>query len=189
MSWSIPVKTEHMRSQADHEPSMQYAKDIHETVNRYGIKKNALEIGGAWGFSTLAILEAGVKNLVTVDPNQNAQAANEAKANGYTNHELLCIRSEEFWKNNTKNFDMIYVDGSHLYKDVYSDLYEAWKVLNKKGILMIDDWDHKKNNVASDSEVEYGVSLACFEFWRDHINEIVKANIHGRVLYFIKGEV
>ncbi len=51
---------------------------------------------------------------------------------------------------------------------------------------MIDDWDHKKNCVAEDGITEYGVSLACFEFWRDHHKEITGADIQGRVLWFTK---
>lgn len=182
--WSIPVKTDWMKTQESHKPSMDYAKDIHFVAS--AIKDfDALEIGGAWGFSTLALLEAGAKTLLTVDPNQAAQAMAEAKASGYDNHVWNCVRSDTFWKENTATFDLIYVDGSHLYDDVRNDLYEAWDVLNPGGMLLADDWDHKKNNTVDDNGkfAEYGVSLAAWEFWRDHP---CKAGIHGRVLWFRK---
>lgn len=188
MSWRIPVKTEHMKQQSEHEPSMRYAEDIYYVVSRQKPIYRALEIGGAWGFSTLAILENGVKELITVDPNTMAEASNEAMANGYKNHQWRVIRSDKFWEENTEMYDLIYVDGSHLYKDVRGDLYEGWKCLNKGGSLLVDDWDHKKNQEAQNSEVEYGVSLACFEFWRDNHESIDLVDIHGRVLWFKKEE-
>lgn len=187
MSWSIPIKTDHMLKQSGHEPSMQYAKDIYKvacdkTITGFA----ALEIGGAWGFSTLAILEAGAGHLITVDSNVLAEAHNEAEANNYQNHQWLNERSDTFWSHNRQTFDLIYVDGSHLYVDVVNDLQRAWASLNPEGLLMIDDWDHKKNIQPEDDTTEYGVSLACFEFWRDHVNSIVSVGIKGRVLWFKK---
>lgn len=184
MSWHIPVKTEHMKKQSNHAPSMSYAEDIYNVAST--LKDfEALEIGGAWGFSTLALLEAGAKHLITVDNNVLIEAANEAKANGYTNHVWTCVRSDQFWKENSAKFDLIYVDGSHLYSDVKNDLYEAWKVLKPGGLLLVDDWDHKKNNtVDTNGEfAEYGVSLACWELFRDNPCDI---GIEGRVLWFRK---
>lgn len=182
MSWRIPVKTEHMKKEQHHEPSMEYAKDIYKVASRL-TNPVSLEIGGAWGFSTLAILEAGAKNLLTVDPNILVEAPNEAKTNGYTNHIWSCVRSDKFWVENKSKFDLIYVDGSHLYKDVKNDLYEAWEVLSDGGLLMADDWDHPKNIEAEGDTSEYGVSLACWEFWRDNPCE---AGTGGRVLWFKK---
>lgn len=177
MSWSIPVKTDKMLKESHHAGSMQYAKDIHKVALR---KKDgiALEIGAAWGISTLAILEAGVKHLTSVDNNIMAQGQNEAEANGYKNHAWSCIRSDQFWKENTAKFDLIYVDGSHDYEDVRNDLYKAWEALEPDGLLLVDDWDHRFNLT------DYGVSLACWEFFRDHPCEI---GIEGRVLWFKNG--
>lgn len=184
MSWTMPIKTQWMKEQSSHKPSMDYAEDIHKVASRL---KNfiALEVGAAWGFSTLAILEAGAKHLTSVDNNQLIMAPSEAEANGYKNkYSWSCTRSETFWsENRDARFDLIYVDGSHLYKDVRNDLYEAWKVLNKGGLLLVDDWDHKLNIKAENDTTEYGVSLACWEFWRDHP---CKAGIEGRVLWFRK---
>jgi hypothetical protein len=43
-------------------------------------------------------------------------------------------------KNNMHDF--IYVDGSHLMLDCYLDLILSWKILNKGGILAIDDYTY-----------------------------------------------
>lgn len=186
MSWSIPVKTEFMKTQMGHAPSMQYAKDIYKVASTMPKDFTALEIGMAWGFSTLAILASGAKHLSSVDPNTSAEGLNESKANGYTNHVWTCCRSDKFWEENqTVSFGLIYVDGSHLYEDVKNDLYEAWKRLNKDGLLMVDDWDHVNNikNDPSNHKNQYGVSLACWEFFRDNT---CKIGVEGRVLWFRK---
>lgn len=194
-----------MKEQSQHKPSMDYAKNIYEVASRMPKDFVALEIGSAWGFSCLAILEAGAKNILCVDPNTQAQAKNEAEANGYgTKCQWTVCRSDKFWEENPPHlkqsqdfskassrgvtYDLIYIDGSHLYRDVKPDLYEAWKRLDSHGLLMIDDFDHKKNqSVDTDGKsVEYGVSLACWEFWRDHVSEVSDVGIQGRVLWFKK---
>lgn len=181
-NWSLPIKTTWMQDQSSHSPSMEYAQNIYKVAST--LKDFvALEIGAAWGFSTLAILEAGAKTLLSVDPNVLVKAPEEVEANGYENYAWSCTKSEQFWKENKSKFDLIYVDGSHLYEDVKNDLYEAWKVLNKGGLLMADDWDHKKNIQSENDTTEYGVSLACWEFFRDHPCEM---GIEGRVLWFKK---
>ena len=50
-------------------------------------------------------------------------------------------------KNSEKKFDVIYIDGSHLYKDVKKDLNNSIKCLNRNGILICDDflWFGYKN--------------------------------------------
>lgn len=186
MSWFIPVKTEHMEKESHHEPSMEYAKDIYKVASTMKPGSSALEIGMAWGFSTLAILEAGAKSLLSVDPNVLALGHIEAEASGYTNHVWTCCRSQVYWEENSSMFDLIYVDGSHLYKDVKNDLYIAWERLNDGGLLMIDDWEHKNNIKAEGDTTEYGVSLACWEFWRDHVDEVKDVGIERRVLWFKK---
>lgn len=47
---------------------------------------------------------------------------------------------------NKKVFDFIYIDGSHLLLDCYSDLVLAWTILEKDGILAIDDYLYKKDS-------------------------------------------
>lgn len=182
LDWSIPIKTDWMLEQSAHQPSMAYAKDIYKVVSQLE-NFTALEIGAAWGFSTLAILEAGAKHLTSVDNNLAIKAPAEVEASGYKNWVWNCVKSEQFWRENSIKYDLIYVDGSHLYDDVRNDLYEGWKHLEKDGLLLVDDWDHKKNIKSENNTTEYGVSLACWEFWRDHP---CKAGIEGRILWFRK---
>ena len=188
VEWKIPINTQWMKEQSSHAPSMQYAKDIHAVASRMPKDFTALEIGSAWGFSALAILEAGAKNLLCVDPNIMAKAKSEADANGYGDKcQWTVCRSDKFWEENpTVHYDLIYIDGSHLYPDVSNDLSQAIKRLNAKGLILIDDFRHKKNrlNDPANGYSEYGVSLACWEFYGDHYNQIKGIGIKGQVLWF-----
>jgi predicted O-methyltransferase YrrM len=71
--------------------------------------------------------------------------------------DIKCVKGKsldilmEFYKNQT-TFDFIYVDGSHLLLDAYIDIILSWKLLNKGGILAIDDVYYnqdKKNQLLS----------------------------------------
>ena len=66
-------------------------------------------------------------------------------------------------KNET--FDFIYVDGSHLLLDCYSDLVLSWEILEKDGILAIDDYYYKMETVL-DSPFE-----AVNHFLKEHENK------------------
>jgi len=52
----------------------------------------------------------------------------------------------EFIKIGAK-FDLIYIDGSHLLLDCYSDLILSWQILENGGILAIDDYLFEKDKV------------------------------------------
>ena len=55
--------------------------------------------------------------------------------------------SDNFFKNNTLNFDVIYVDGHHKAEQVFKDCKNSWKFLNNDGIMICDDyiWNHYKD--------------------------------------------
>ena len=46
-----------------------------------------------------------------------------------------------------EKFHFIYVDGCHLLLDCYSDLVLAWEILEKGGILAIDDYLYKQDSI------------------------------------------
>lgn len=46
-----------------------------------------------------------------------------------------------------KVFDFIYVDGSHLLLDCYSDLVLSWVILGKGGIIGVDDYTYKQKDI------------------------------------------
>ena len=63
-------------------------------------------------------------------------------------------------------YDFVYVDGSHKCLDCYSDILLSWELLNKGGILAIDDVVYNKENGILESPFE-GV----FHFLRKYENQ------------------
>lgn len=49
-------------------------------------------------------------------------------------------KSEFFLEESQEIFDVIYIDGDHTYSRVLSDAIKSWKLLNKNGILIFDDY-------------------------------------------------
>ena len=48
--------------------------------------------------------------------------------------------SDNFFLENNTNFDAIYVDGYHKDNQVLRDCENSWKILNKEGIMICDDY-------------------------------------------------
>lgn len=166
--YRLPENSDWMVEQNLHEPTRSYAEDIHNFVKRHPYHK-ALEIGCIWGVSTITILTSGKGTLLSVDPipqnNPAMHAMVEVRLNQLKDRwDYYTGRSEAFWMQlpASEMFDLIYVDGSHIYGDVYTDLFNAWDHLEPGGLLMVDDFIHKHNRTG-----EYGVSLAVLELIAD----------------------
>jgi len=56
-----------------------------------------------------------------------------------------------------KHFDFIYVDGSHKAIDCYTDCLLSWQLLNKNGIMGIDDYLYKISLIDEFENVQKGV--------------------------------
>jgi len=48
--------------------------------------------------------------------------------------------SDHFFDNNKFSFNVIYIDGYHLGSQVYKDFKNAWRILSKDGIIIMDDY-------------------------------------------------
>jgi len=68
---------------------------------------------------------------------------------------------------NKEIFDFIYIDGSHLSFDCYSDLIQSWRLLDRGGVLAIDDYLYNTEGDVVDSPFE-GVN----HFLKKHKHEI-----------------
>ena len=57
------------------------------------------------------------------------------------------LTSNDFFKQNNKKFDLIYVDGSHKALDVKNDFLNSLEVINQNGLIILDDvtWQHYDN--------------------------------------------
>ena len=63
---------------------------------------------------------------------------------GYFDYKNQVIKnkknSKDFFRKNKKKFNIIYIDGSHFYKDVDRDALYAQKCLKKNGYIIFDDY-------------------------------------------------
>ena len=65
-----------------------------------------------------------IKNKIGIDPIQGGN---------------IKITSDEFFKKNKLNFDIIFIDGLHIYEQVKKDILNSIKFLNKDGIILLHD--------------------------------------------------
>jgi SAM-dependent methyltransferase len=90
--------------------------------------KNYLEIGVSDGKNFADVI---CENKTGVDPEYNTPA---------TIHKT----SDDFFKDNTDKFDIIFVDGLHHADQVYRDIKNSLKVLNKNGYIVCHDMNPMK---------------------------------------------
>jgi hypothetical protein len=94
----------------------------------YTMGKNYLEIGVNYGFTF-----EGVKadHKLGVDP--------QKKFFTFSSGGHFKDNSDNFFKSNTRKFDLIFIDGLHEYKQVLRDIVNSLNSLNRDGIVLIDD--------------------------------------------------
>jgi hypothetical protein len=125
--------------------------------NYYEKKINMLEIGSYEGNSSVFFLKYFPKlNLTCVDTfkgsiEQENKDFNQVyenfkfNVNGYEKRlKIVKDTSDNFFKSpDAELYDLIYIDGSHRYKDVLNDARNSYMLLNKNGYLIFDDflWD------------------------------------------------
>jgi hypothetical protein len=73
--------------------------------------------------------------------------------------------AKELKEKNIK-FDFIYIDGGHLYEEVYADLIEYEKLLNDDGVLMLDDFINSEEGKMQN----LGVVDAVLDFLKNNAN-------------------
>jgi predicted O-methyltransferase YrrM len=67
------------------------------------------------------------------------------------------------------SYDIIYIDGSHVPKDVLVDAVLSWGLLKKGGIMIFDDYMYKNGNEAP------GVAIDAFiYFFKDNLRVLYK---------------
>lgn len=114
---------------------------------------SSLEVGLANGASALAILAslkefaAGTYHHTAIDPFQKDHWKSvglcSVQTAGFQDH----FRFIEEWSSQTlprlleagDRFDLIYVDGSHNFDNVFVDFFYGMRLLNKNGIILFDD--------------------------------------------------
>lgn len=80
--------------------------------------------------------------------------------------------SDDFFKDNKETFDIIFIDGDHSYKQSKMDFINAWKVLNKGGVIVLhDSLPHNK---------EYSSML-----WNGEVFKTIKDITNWKLNYYI----
>jgi len=127
------------------ETSQQILKDY---IHKYNCKK-ILEVGMADGMSTIAILEAlnGEGSLTSIDPYQSTFWSNNGiknikNLNLDKNHTLIqnfdYVALPELLSKGEK-YDLIFIDGSHIFDNVIHNNFYCDMLLKVGGILINDD--------------------------------------------------
>jgi hypothetical protein len=122
--------------------------------------KIVLEIGSYEGIFSCFAAENFAEEVHTIDPfdikDPGTSVKNDTEENFYYNKSICPSNdkiysykqtSKVFFENNTKTFDLIYVDGSHEPEDAYYDLNNSIKVCNSGGVIWIDDYGSNYKNI------------------------------------------
>lgn len=93
-------------------------------------------------------------------------------------HNLIKDKSENFFKNNNKKFNLIYIDGSHFYDDVKKDFINSMKCLEDGGILICDDfyWFFYKNK----QQNPISAILDCYEIFNKNLDILF---VHHQIIF------
>ena len=125
-------------------------------INKNNIEQ-ILEIGSWEGRSSCFFLNYFKKSILTCvdtwkgseenfiddNPDLNLIEKNFDRNVAEWNKRLIKHKSESknFFSLNRKNFDFIYIDGSHYYDDVLNDAQEGFKVLKENSYMLFDDYN------------------------------------------------
>ena len=85
----------------------------------------------------------------------------------------LRMTSDEFFLENKRNFDIIFLDGLHTYEQTIKDIINSLKILNEKGVILIHDCLPKK--------IWNQIVPRMYGHWN---GDVWKAIVHARTLSY-----
>jgi len=101
---------------------------INGFIKKYNYKFY-LEIGVCNPFDCFDLIDC--ENKIGVDP--------DPRIAGYNRENIIIKTSDDFFKNNSQKFDIIFIDGLHLDEQVEKDINNSLKFLNPNGIIILHD--------------------------------------------------
>jgi len=101
---------------------------INDLISKFG-GKSYLEIGVFNPKRNFEKIKCKCK--IGVDPNPKALAT-------------ICSTSDDFFKNNNKKFDLIFIDGLHHWEQVVKDFHNSLETLSLNGTIVMHDCNPKK---------------------------------------------
>ena len=154
--------------------------------------KDILEVGSYEGRSSIFFLKNFLNsNIICVDTWEGSDEHDEFNfkqieknfdyntSNFQMNNFLIKkkMTSNEFFKNNKKIFDLIYVDGDHSSHQVKIDINNSWDSLKPGGFLILDDymwWYYK--------DLKKNPSTPINDFIKENLNNISKLIVWHQVI-------
>ena len=154
--------------------------------------KDILEIGSYEGRSSIFFLKNFLNsNIICVDTWEGSDEHDEFNfkqieknfdyntSNFQMNNFLIKkkMTSNEFFRNNKKFFDLIYVDGDHSSHQVKIDINNSWDSLKSGGFLILDDymwWYYK--------DLKKNPSTPINDFIKENLNNISKLIVWHQVI-------
>ena len=128
--------------------SMLQGAVLHQLVRQTGARRT-LEIGFAYGFSTVWLLDALPPDgrHVAIDPHERSSYAGVGLRQvqalgapaGFEWRQAFSIHALSDAIRQGECYDLVFIDGNHRYDDVLVDFYLADQVLKVGGILTLDD--------------------------------------------------
>jgi len=130
--------------------------------NKASIKNIYLTCVDTWRGSNEPLHKKIDFNLVEKNFNKNIEAFNQ----DIKKHK--CTSFEFFKSKNPQKYDLIFIDGSHEFKDVLADAEASFKHIKKNGFIIFDDfnWFHYKDEKQNPAH-------AINVFLSDKINEFI----------------
>lgn len=164
-----------MKTYLDKQLKHKHTRELFETVFNIARKsayRQALEVGNAWAITTLAILMGGEGSLLSVDLNKYDIPVKQTKEFGNRIAFHTGEKSRDYLPklvDRCDKFDLIVIDGGHDYINVKPDIENAVKLLRYSGVIIVDDYYHKKNdNMREQGTTEYGVRQAVDETIKEY---------------------
>lgn len=85
------------------------------------------------------ISQIPVKEKVGVDPRPLLDRLDEELMPGLDGLRVFPCKSDDFFAKNTETFDVVFVDGLHLYEQAIKDILNAFNCLNHGGFVVVHD--------------------------------------------------
>ena len=119
---------------------------VFKKLNIFNKKSNILEIGTFEGRSAAFFYKhLNINKFITVDlmeKNSIEYKNFENNSKKFANCKFYNLKSDIFFKEIKleQEFDIVYIDGSHFYKDVLNDAISSHNILKTGGIIIFDDF-------------------------------------------------
>lgn len=144
------------------------------TLSELALGREVLEVGSAYGFSSITMALGGATSILTVDPHAgecvNSGQRLRENIDAYDVARIvkpMVGRSEEILPAlvaKRRRFDLVFIDGDHSVEVVRQDAENGWKLLRPDGVFVCHDYD---------TEGCPGVRHALDELWPDGADETV----------------